>query len=75
MNMKITRLDTYVLIQACHCRMAEIDKSVSSVFAEMSEKQPDQTSVSAIIALDGERAMVERMLHRLWEHSKGPYID
>lgn len=71
MMFKLSRIETYALIQCCHCRTAEIDRSVENVFADMSERQPDQIGIATIIALDGERHVVEQLLNRLWEHSKG----
>lgn len=74
MMLDIGRIEAYCLVRCCHCRMAEIDAGVMKLMDEFVDNggKLDPVLLSAVIALDGERYIVEQALGKLWKHAKGP---
>ena len=69
LTIELSRPETYTLIRACHCRRDDIDKKVAELLMHTQnhvDEAAEHLFVSEIIALDGERFLLDQILARLW---------
>lgn len=64
----LTTLDAYALIRSVHARIDTIDQEVIRLLDVVSNDQgPCTDEIGRIIALDGEKYLLERALNKLYE--------
>lgn len=64
LKLELGSVEGYCLIRCCHCRRDEIDRKVTEL---LTLNQLDNESITQVIALDGERFIIDRLLEKLWK--------